>query len=134
MAAPKTIHIIPDGSGVWVVRAASGRVGKTFATEAEAVSAAQAAVRDAGGQLQVHGAEGPPKRSFTLGRAAMAKLNAVEGVSLTPSGESAFKAFDREGLTPPQRRAALRQKIAKLARTAKAKKGASGGRTTSPKG
>ena len=115
MTAPKTIHIIPNGSGDWVVRIGAGRAGKVFSTQAEAVRAAQAAVRDAGGQLHVHGAEGPPKTSFTLGRAAMAKLNAIEGVSLTPAGKSAFKAFDREDLTPPQRRAALRKDVAKLA-------------------
>lgn len=57
----------------------------------------------------------------------MGKLNAVEGVSLTPAGKTAFKAFDREGLTPAQRRAALLKDVAKLTGGSKKKApGASG--------
>jgi hypothetical protein len=45
----------------------------------------------------------------------MEKLNAVEGVVLTPAVKKVFKDFDREGVTPVQRRAQLRRKIGKLA-------------------
>jgi hypothetical protein len=69
------------------VRTPSGRTGKAFFTEAEAVCAAQAAIREAGGQLHVHDAAGRPKTSFTLGRAAMAKLNAVDEFSPSPAGQ-----------------------------------------------
>lgn len=114
MAGPKTIHIKPNGAGGWAVHAASGRASKVFATEAEAVKAAQAAVREAGGQLLVHTPSGQLKKSFTLGRSAMGKLNAIEGVALTAAGKTAFKTFDRDGLTPVQRRAALRKDVANL--------------------
>lgn len=119
MAGPKTIHIEPNGSGGWAMRSGAGRAAGVFSTQAEAIAAAQAKVRDAGGQLLVHTASGQVKKSFTLGRTAMSKLNAVEGVSLSPAGKAAFKTFDRDGLTPAQRRTALRQDVAKLAVTPK---------------
>ena len=54
----------------------------------------------------------------------MGKLNAVEGVSPTSAGKTAFRTFDREGLTPAHRRAALLKDVAKL--TGGPKKKASG--------
>jgi len=134
MAAPKTIHITQNGSGLWLVRGAGGgRAGKVFSTQAEAERAAQAVVRDTGGHLHVRGADGQARKSFTLGRAAIAKLNAVEGVSLTPAGRSAFKSFDRADLTPDERRVALRKAPEKLAGTVKAKKRAGGARAVPAK-
>jgi hypothetical protein len=134
MAAPKTIHITQNYAGLWLVRVTGGaHVGTAYSTQAEAVRAAQAVIRETGGQLHVSGADGQARKSFTLGRAAIAKLNAVEGVALTPAGRSAFRTFDREDLTPAQRRATLRKDLSKLAGTAKAKKRASGARAVSAK-
>lgn len=130
MARPKTIHIIPNSTGDWVVRAPSSRASRVFSTQAEALKAAQASVRDVGGQLHVHEVSGQLKTSFTLGRAAMDKLNAIEGVSLTPVGKAAFKTFDREDLTPTQRRAALRAKIAEMTGRPKKKSTGVPGATT----
>ena len=114
MAGPKTIHIKPNSSGGWAVRNGTGRATGVYSTQAEAVKAAQAIVRDVGGQLLVHTPSGQLKKSFTLGRTAMGKLNAVEGVSLSPAGKTAFKTFDRDDLTPAQRRTALRKDVTKL--------------------
>lgn len=46
--------------------------------------------------------------SFTVGRAAMEKINAVEGIVLPGRIKEAFASFDRRGLSPEQRRAELR--------------------------
>jgi hypothetical protein len=119
--ASKTIHVRPTKDGAWTVAARTGRAGKVFSTQAEAIKAAQSSVREAGGELFVHATQGPAKKSFTLGRTAMAKLNAVEGVALTPAAKAAFKAFDRQDLSPARRREALRNDLPKLAATPKAK-------------
>ena len=119
--SPKTIHVTPGKDGAWTVRSAAARAGRVFATQAEAVLAAQARVREVGGELYVHTGQGQPKKSFTLGRAAMAKLNAVEGVALTPAARSAFKDFDRQDLSPAKRRATLRTDLVTLAAAPKGK-------------
>jgi hypothetical protein len=118
-SSPRTVHVVPHGSG-WAIRAASGRASKTFASQADAVKAAQATVREGGGQLMVQAPNGRVRKSFTLGRAAMEKLNAVEGVKLTPATKKAFKDFDRDGLSPTQRRAQLRKSVGKVAGAPKA--------------
>ena len=52
----------------------------------------------------------PPKPGFTLGREAFAKISAVEGIALTPGMKEDFRAFEREGLSAEERRAALVRK------------------------
>lgn len=117
--SPRTVHVVPHGSG-WAIRAASGRASKTFASQAEAVKAAQASVREGGGQLVVQAPNGRIRKSFTLGRAAMEKLNAVEGLKLAPATKKAFRDFDRNGLSPTQRRAQLRKDVGKISGAPKA--------------
>ena len=41
---------------------------------------------------------------FVLGRAAFAKVSAVEGITLTPAMEKRAKDFERRGLTAAERR------------------------------
>lgn len=134
MAAPKTIHISPNGSGSWVVRTGEARSGKVFATQAEAVRAAADSARAVGGQIRLQTATGEVKKAFTLGRTTMERLNVVEGVSLTPAGRSTFKGFDRDGLSADQRRIALRKDVTKLAGPAKPKRGSASARSHPPKG
>ena len=43
-------------------------------------------------------------KGMTIGRAAAAKLNAVEGISMSPETQRAFAEFDRLGLSADQRR------------------------------
>jgi hypothetical protein len=52
-----------------------------------------------------------PARGLTLGRAAAAKLNAVEGIVLSHETQGAFAEFDRLGLSFEQRRHRLRKQF-----------------------
>ena len=45
--------------------------------------------------------------SLTLGRAAAAKLNAIEGITVSQETSRAFAEFDRLGLSAAQRRLRL---------------------------
>lgn len=54
-----------------------------------------------------------PKRtdaSFVLGRSGFAKISAVEGLKITAAMEAEFREFDRKGLSPSERRAAIARK------------------------
>jgi hypothetical protein len=50
---------------------------------------------------------------LVIGRTAAAKINAVEGIRLTPDMRRMFKEFDEQGLTAPQRRRLLAQRFGK---------------------
>ncbi len=99
-------QVAPTGKGGWTVRRGDGAA-KVFSTEGEAVAAAQAAVRKAGGELTIQAPNGRVKRSFTLGRSAMEKLNAVEGAELSAKARQTFIRLDREGAGSDARRAAI---------------------------
>jgi hypothetical protein len=47
---------------------------------------------------------------FVLGRAGFAKISAVEGLKITAAMEAEFQEFDRKGLSPSERRAAISRK------------------------
>jgi hypothetical protein len=53
--------------------------------------------------------------AVTLGLGAAAKINAVEGVVLSEESRRMFARFERESLTPEQRRQAIVEKHAKKA-------------------
>ena len=58
----------------------------------------------------------PTKRStkgHTIGRAAFAKISAVEGIRLTPVMDADFHEFERKGLSPEERRKAIAGKYGK---------------------
>ncbi|MDO8323800.1 MAG: DUF2188 domain-containing protein [Phenylobacterium sp.] len=103
---PATYRVGPTGDGGWAVR--DGHGAKTFATQSEAVAAAQTAVRSTGGELTIQAANGRVRKSFTLGRSAMEKLNAVEGIALPARSKQSFARFDRQGLGADARRAAIK--------------------------
>ncbi len=109
---PRAIHVVPDNGG-WSIRAENGRSSSVHATQAEAVGAAQAMVRDTGGQLTIKESNGRTKKVFTLGRGAMGKINAVEGVVLSAAAMGAFTKFDQDDLSPTERRAKLRATVAR---------------------
>lgn len=44
---------------------------------------------------------------FTLGRAAFAKISAVEGICLSADMEQRFRDFDRQGVTASDRRKSI---------------------------
>lgn len=52
---------------------------------------------------------GPDSRTgqFTLGRGAMKKLNAVEGIATTRASDGMFRDFDRKGMSAEARRKAI---------------------------
>ena len=52
-------------------------------------------------------------KGFSLGRAAFAKISAVEGVALTREMERDFRAFDAEDLSAEERRRAIIGKYGK---------------------
>lgn len=110
----RTFFVAKNATGEWSVKSGGASTSRVFDTKAAALKAARDIVRENGGVLQVTNKDGQTSKSFTLGRSAMTKLNAVEGVVLTAAGKQTFKEFDREGLTPAQRRAKLRKSPIKL--------------------
>ncbi len=52
-------------------------------------------------------------RPFTLGRAAFAKISAVEGIRMTAAMEEEFREYDRQGLSAEERRRIISRKYAK---------------------
>lgn len=53
-------------------------------------------------------------KGFTLGRQSFAKISAVEGIKLSPEMANDFREFDRQQLTPSERRKAIRHKYGKV--------------------
>jgi len=53
------------------------------------------------------------KAGFTLGRKGFAKISAVEGVYLSAAMEDRFREFDRQGLSPAERRKAIARAFGK---------------------
>lgn len=53
------------------------------------------------------------KPGFILGRKGFAKISAVEGISLSADMEERFREFDRQGLSPGERRSAITRAFAK---------------------
>lgn len=41
---------------------------------------------------------------MTIGRAAAARIQAVEGIALSPEMTALFRSFDEQGLSPEERR------------------------------
>ncbi len=55
----------------------------------------------------------PPKRlagTFTLGRARFGKISEVEGIKPSRKMDEEFRQFDRQGLSPAERRRELARK------------------------
>jgi hypothetical protein len=54
----------------------------------------------------------PParQRGLVLGREAFAAISAIEGLKVPPEMDELFREFDRLGLSPEERRAALIKK------------------------
>ena len=53
------------------------------------------------------------RRSYTLGRQGFAKISAVEGIRLTHEMNEDFRDFERQRLTPAERRTVLSRKYGK---------------------
>ncbi len=57
--------------------------------------------------------ERAPAGPFTVGRKAMVKLNAVEGITLGRASTGMFREFDRKGASAEERRREIVAKHAK---------------------
>jgi hypothetical protein len=94
--------------GGWQVKGGtSGRAIETYRTQSEATEAARGALRRSGGQLLVQGLDGRVRETMTLGRDAMAKIAAVEGIHLSPAMTRTLEVLDRRGATSEERRLAI---------------------------
>jgi hypothetical protein len=54
------------------------------------------------------------KKSYTLGRAAFARISAIEGMTLDSEMAEDFREFDRKSLPAAARRRALAKKYGKV--------------------
>jgi hypothetical protein len=53
-------------------------------------------------------------KSYTIGRRALAKISAVEGIHLSEEVNEDFREFERKGLSPQDRRHAISRKYGKV--------------------
>lgn len=97
--------------GQWIVRRtrASRRSG-VYATQDEAIRAAQALTRLKGGQVLI--GDSRSRGSFTLGRLAFEKISAVEGIRLTKTMKRDLRR-SAEAATPEAARRELAEKYAR---------------------
>lgn len=101
-----------SGEGVWLVkREDSRRTTSRHASQAEAIAAARKQLKATGGRLSIHDADGRIRSTYTLGRRAMAKLNAVEGISLPRKLHQAVRELGEISQSPRQRRARIRMLV-----------------------
>ena len=90
------VSVLLHGSG-WAVQRPGPDGLTVYESQDAAMDAARAELRDSGGVLCVHGRDGRLRESLTLGRSRIARINAVEGVSLSRETEEQFRQFDRDG-------------------------------------
>ena len=106
-SASRHIDVV-RGDGGWEVRCdRAGRTADVYRTEADAHEAAKAVLRKSGGTLAVHGSDGRLRESMTLGRDAMAKIAAVEGIHLSRDMRRTLDELDRTGASSAERRRAV---------------------------
>ncbi|HEX2891908.1 DUF2188 domain-containing protein [Vineibacter terrae] len=102
----RTMNVIPTSDG-WSLKRSSTTGARVYASKAEATKAAQAVLSIGGGELRIHGRNGKISETFTLGRNAIAKISAVEGLHLTEEIRDDFREFDRRRLSDDERRRLL---------------------------
>lgn len=100
----RVLSVLPQPSGEWTVLGPAAGAEHIYPTRGAAVRAAEEKIRTSGGELRIHAPNGRVTSKFTLGRSAMEKINAVEGIALSRSMQQAFERYDREGLSPADRR------------------------------
>ncbi|MEE7458325.1 hypothetical protein MPAR168_13450 [Methylorubrum populi] len=106
---PTDVSVEPR-DGQWVVRrAGAARRSDVYATQDEALRAAQALTRPEGGQLLIQDANGHVRESFTLGRLAFEKISAVEGIRLSRDMKRDLRR-SAEAATPDAARQLLAEK------------------------
>src|SRR6218665_967986 len=105
-----TLDVVPEPGGWSVKRVGGVSTPRQYRTKAEAVGAAKAAMQSSGGALRIHARNGQILESVTLGRRPAAKISAVEGISLDGETRRELEGFDRQGLSPIERRRRIGRK------------------------
>lgn len=75
-----------------------------YPTQTEAGEVASASLRKSDGAVQAPRRVGQVTEALILGRDAMSKIAAVEGIELSAEMRQALEAFDRAGLSNEERR------------------------------
>lgn len=109
----KRLHVVPATGGWAVRREGADRATSVHETQAEAVKAARAALQRTGGEVRVQGRNSQVIESRTLGREPMAKIAAVEGISLSPRMKKTLADLDRRGASPEERRRVVAEQFGK---------------------
>ena len=106
---PTAVSVEPLG-GQWAVRrAGAARRSGVYATQDEAIRAAEALTRSEGGQLRIDDGDGRVRERFTLGRLAFEKISAVEGIRLSRAMKRDLRR-SAEAATPETARRMLAEK------------------------
>ena len=112
---PKRLYVTRSDTGWQVRQEGSSRAIGAFPSQAEATEAAKTALRKSGGELRVHGRDGRIRESLTLGRNAMAKIAAVEGIYLSSDLKRVLNDLDRNGASNDERRRTIARRFRKNA-------------------
>jgi hypothetical protein len=107
------VHVVPKDGGWQVRREGADRATGVYGTQAEAAEAAQSALRRSGGELRVQDRGGRIRESMTLGREAMAKIAAVEGIHLSSESKRMLEDLDRAGASGKERRRSIARQFGK---------------------
>ena len=107
------IHVVLTEGGWQVRHEGADRATGVYRTQTEATEAAQSAMRRSGGALTVQRRDGRIRESMTLGRDAMAKIAAVEGIHLSAESKRTLQALDRAGASGKERRRSIARQFGK---------------------
>jgi len=107
------IHVVPTDGGWQVRHEGADRAAGVYRTQTEATEAAKSAIRRWGGELMVQGRDGRIRGSMTLGRDAMAKIAAVEGIHLSSVSKRTLQDLDRAGASGEERRRSIASQFGK---------------------
>lgn len=107
------VHVVPADGGWQVRHEGADRVAGVYSTQAEATEAVESALRRSGGELMVQGHDGRIRESMTLGRDAMAKIAAVEGIHLSSGSKRLLEDLDRAGASGEERRRSIARQFRK---------------------
>ncbi len=106
-------YVVPSDGGWTVSRSGGEHTSSTHATQADAIKAANSAVRVKGGEILVQGVDGRWRNRFVIGRDQMSTISGVEGLHLSSEMKKDFNDFDRRGLSDSDRRKAIAAKYGK---------------------
>lgn len=105
--------VVPSDSGWAVKQSGKERASSTHSTQADAIKAANSAVRTTGGEVRIQGMNGRWRESFVIGRDQMSTISSIEGLHLSSDMKKDFREFDRRDLSDDERRKAIDAKYGK---------------------